>query len=151
MTNRKSRDRSYGIVPYRRYEDGVMFLLVQHIGGHWAFPKGHAEKGETPLEAACRELQEETGVGVADVLEDVFFEETYIIRRRSGSITKTVTYWPAEVDDNRVYVQESEIQAYAWLPFETALLQITFPEAQRLLRDVATILTERKQLKIVNS
>ena len=29
--------------------------------GYWGFPKGHLEEGENPLQAALREVQEETG------------------------------------------------------------------------------------------
>lgn len=146
--NRKTEDRSYGIIPFRREGDDVQFLLIQHNGGHWSFPKGHAEPGETPLEAACRELQEETGVAPAEVYEDVCFQESYVIRRRRSSVTKTVTYWPAEIIQGSVYLQEAEVQAYAWMPFHMALERITYPEARRLLRDVGAILAQRKVINL---
>ena len=38
-----------------------LFLLIQHQAGHWAFPKGHANPGESPAETARREFAEETG------------------------------------------------------------------------------------------
>ncbi|ADV68190.1 NUDIX hydrolase [Deinococcus maricopensis] len=47
---------------------GVVFnahgdvLLVQYANGGWTFPKGHLERGETPEQAAVREVEEETGV-----------------------------------------------------------------------------------------
>ena len=37
-------------------------LLVSQYGTSWSLPKGHLEEGETPLEAARREILEETGV-----------------------------------------------------------------------------------------
>ena len=37
-------------------------LLVSQYGTSWSLPKGHLEEGETPLEAALREIREETGV-----------------------------------------------------------------------------------------
>ncbi|MTH63299.1 NUDIX hydrolase [Paracoccus shanxieyensis] len=46
--------------------DGDRVLLVQRRNppdaGLWGFPGGHVEPGETALEAAARELAEETGV-----------------------------------------------------------------------------------------
>lgn len=38
------------------------FVFVRHkLRDTWELPAGHIEKGETPYEAACRELFEETG------------------------------------------------------------------------------------------
>lgn len=38
-------------------------LLLQKPGGYWETPGGHLEPGESPLQAALRELYEETGLG----------------------------------------------------------------------------------------
>ncbi|GAB4347723.1 MAG: bis(5'-nucleosyl)-tetraphosphatase [Gammaproteobacteria bacterium] len=53
------RTLSSGIVIVRRKEDGWRYLLLRAYQ-HWDFPKGLVEAGETPLEAACREVREET-------------------------------------------------------------------------------------------
>ena len=37
-------------------------LVVSQQGTSWSLPKGHLEEGETPLEAARREIREESGV-----------------------------------------------------------------------------------------
>ena len=39
-------------------------LLIQQTEGHWGFPKGHVEEGETELETAIREVKEETNLDV---------------------------------------------------------------------------------------
>ena len=53
-----------GGIVVRREQDGVRFLLVtaRRQPGQWVFPKGHIEPGETPEQAAVREVQEEAGV-----------------------------------------------------------------------------------------
>ena len=56
-------EKSCGIVLFHS-ED---FLLIQHsvkLGekGHWDFPKGHMERGETEIQTALREVEEETGL-----------------------------------------------------------------------------------------
>ena len=33
-------------------------------GGHWSFPKGHVEPGESFVDAVSREMQEETGLTI---------------------------------------------------------------------------------------
>jgi len=37
-------------------------LLIRDRNGYWVFPKGHIDPGETPEEAARREVREETGI-----------------------------------------------------------------------------------------
>jgi ADP-ribose pyrophosphatase YjhB (NUDIX family) len=41
--------------------EGRVLVVSQH-GTSWSLPKGHLEEGETPLEAARREIREESGV-----------------------------------------------------------------------------------------
>jgi len=59
--------QSAGLLMYRRREGGIEVFLA-HPGGPfwakkdvWTIPKGEYEPGETPLDAARREFQEETG------------------------------------------------------------------------------------------
>ena len=42
--------------------DEGLVLVVNSRGNSWSLPKGHIEKGESPLEAAVREIREESGV-----------------------------------------------------------------------------------------
>src|SRR5690606_24534533 len=58
--------RSAGIVPVR-FIDGVPHYLLLRAFRYWDFPKGEIEADENPLEAAIRELAEET------TLTDVHF------------------------------------------------------------------------------
>src|SRR5580698_4953632 len=39
-----------------------MVLVVDQNGTSWSLPKGHVDPGEDPLEAAIREIMEESGV-----------------------------------------------------------------------------------------
>jgi 8-oxo-dGTP pyrophosphatase MutT (NUDIX family) len=58
---------SCGIVLARQTEAGWMTLLLRAYH-HWDFPKGLREDGETPVDAAIREVREETSI------DDVAFE-----------------------------------------------------------------------------
>ena len=71
------RPRLGAIAVVRR---GDQVLLAQRSKGgyigRWGFPGGHVERGETVIEAAMRELREETGVvaephGVLTVLDEI--------------------------------------------------------------------------------
>jgi len=52
---------SCGVVVARRTETGWVTLMLRAFH-HWDFPKGIRERGEEPLQAAVREVGEETGV-----------------------------------------------------------------------------------------
>ncbi len=52
---------SCGIVVARRTDDDWLTLMLRAYH-HWDFPKGIREDGEDPLDAARREVQEETGI-----------------------------------------------------------------------------------------
>ena len=44
-----------------------MVAIVQNKSGHYSFPKGHFKKDESTLEAAYREINEETGLEKNDL------------------------------------------------------------------------------------
>ena len=52
---------SCGVVLARQTDDGWVTLMLR-AWHHWDFPKGVREPGEDPLEAAIREVGEETGI-----------------------------------------------------------------------------------------
>ena len=52
---------SCGVVVVRRADDGWKTILLRAYH-HWDFPKGIREAGEDPMEAALREVGEETGI-----------------------------------------------------------------------------------------
>lgn len=142
--NEQSQEASFGIVPIARLnganQGGHQFLLVQHRAGHWGFPKGHAEPGETPLETACREFEEETGIQAYRVSDSPPLVEVYSLIKKQREIQKTVTYFVAWVQSMQVVPQEKEIQGYLWLPYEAALTQINFEQSQQILRQVQQLI-----------
>jgi bis(5'-nucleosidyl)-tetraphosphatase len=126
---------SYGIIPIKRDFDGVKVLLVQHRAGHWAFPKGHPNPDEKPIETAQRELLEETGLSIVDfVLEDPLCE-SYSFNLNGVQVHKKVCYYLAEVTGN-VVLQAEELADSRWLSPERLAELATFPESQKLCESV---------------
>ncbi len=86
-----TRTLSAGVVVVRRLGEDWRFLLLRAYE-HWDFPKGLVESGETPLQAACREVTEETTLTGLDF----HWGEEYI---------ETGPYWRNKVA--RYYLAES--------------------------------------------
>ena len=117
---------AFGIIPLKEGKT----LLVKHQKGHWAFPKGHPEAGEKPIETAERELLEETGLEVTELLGRRF-EEHYSF----DDTEKTVTYFLAHVK-GKLKLQDKEIAEARWLTFDEALELATFDECKRLIQSL---------------
>jgi bis(5'-nucleosidyl)-tetraphosphatase len=134
-------EHSFGVIPLRRVNQQWEVFLIQHRGaGHWAFPKGHPEEGETPEETAQRELREETGLHLVKWLPYPPLEEAYLFKRHDSLVHKKVTYFIAEVE-GEVHLQPQEIAAGRWLALEEALDLITFEEGKRICRRLTELLT----------
>lgn len=73
-------------------EPVTSFLLMKHKD-RWDLPKGHVDPGETDMEAALRELEEETGFVGDEILVDPDFcyEQRYMVSgRRYGNGAKDI-------------------------------------------------------------
>lgn len=135
-------DFSCGVIPYRVVNGAREFLLIQHRAGHWSFPKGHPEEGESPVETALRELEEETGIGRVDLDDARPFEEHYAFTRRSGKrVQKRVVYFVGEVGaGHSVRLQASEVSDYAWGDARQTHDRLSFEEGRALLGEVLSYL-----------
>lgn len=133
------REDSFGIIPLKKQDGKWVTLLVRHGKGHWAFPKGHAEKGESPLETALRELKEEVGLECEELLSFDSLHEHYFFQSGSQKIEKHVTYFLAKVT-GEILLQAEEIDAFEWLPLERAATVATFKETKRLCEKVSQLL-----------
>ena len=139
------KENSYGIVPLRFQQNEWEILLIQHQGGHWAFPKGHLESGESPLQAAERELQEETALSIAKFLSQDPLTETYFFTFRGERIFKTVHYFLALVT-GEVVIQEEEIKGFQWVLLKEAEKYITFKEGKRVCQQTIDYLHKKQNL-----
>jgi 8-oxo-dGTP pyrophosphatase MutT (NUDIX family) len=94
---------SFGIIPIQKRSGKIYILLVKHVNGHyWGFPKGKVIAGEVPHETAQRELFEETGLEVKELLSGRLFHEEYEFEKEGKSFYKEVVYFPALVNGEAV-------------------------------------------------
>ncbi|XP_068974249.1 bis(5'-nucleosyl)-tetraphosphatase [asymmetrical] [Bombus flavifrons] len=128
--------RACGFVVFRRVQGIIEYLLMQVSYGkhHWTPPKGHVDPGESDMEAALRETEEEAGLLVNDlnIFENVKEEQNY----EANGKPKIVIYWLAELLDPEKPIRLSrEHQAFKWLPLEEACSVAKYKEMQNTLRN----------------
>jgi 8-oxo-dGTP pyrophosphatase MutT (NUDIX family) len=130
------KHQSCGIVPFFKESNQIKFLLIEHLDGHWGFPKGKKEKNEKEIETAKREFVEEVGITDFTVLSKKTFIEKYSFKKNNVLINKEVIYFISEVHNNKVKIQEEEISKYAWLNYEDSIKILENKESAKILIDV---------------
>jgi len=106
----------------------------------WVLPKGKLDDGETPREAAEREVMEETGhdVSVHEFLGTLVYE--------SGGRSKVVHYWRMEPRGDQVHELMDDVKAVDWLPLEAALERLSRAYERAFLANVGPMALEAVEL-----
>ncbi|HWQ60418.1 MAG TPA: NUDIX domain-containing protein [Candidatus Fimivivens sp.] len=140
---------SAGSVVFREECGRRLYLVLKYRSGHYDFPKGHIEAGETPERTAQRETGEEVNIWETDVLPfrktiRFFYApkgEEYEDRKRSGRglwIFKVVHFFPLRTKQSEISVppDSHENASAEWLPYAEARKRLTHENA-RLVLDMA--------------
>ena len=137
---RARKETSAGGVVFRRADDGaIRYLLIKDSYGHWGFPKGHLEQGETPAEAAARETTEETGLDDLRLHTPIAMIDWYF-RHRGRLIHKFCHFFLLESERGDPIPQLDEgITECRWRPLEEALVEVDYANAREVLRRAAEL------------
>jgi 8-oxo-dGTP pyrophosphatase MutT (NUDIX family) len=111
------------IVPTRRAADGSKVV---------ALPKGHPEDGESPEQAALREVREEAGVDCEVV--DRLGEVRYHYQRGGRRIAKRVAFFLLDYRSGDLADHDHEVEVARWVPLDAALEQLTFDGEREMVR-----------------
>lgn len=115
----------------RRQDDVLYVVLLRHrFGGHWSFPKGHVEAGESERQTALREVREETGLTIK--LMDGFRESVEYSPK--PGVRKQVVYFLGSTEEEKLVRQEEEISEIMWAPLSKAAELVSFANDKRLVR-----------------
>ncbi len=122
--------RSAGGVVLRPQE--VLLIRVSDIKGRpvWSFPKGRLDAGETPAQAALREVLEETGWNCR--IEADLSTTEYWFQREGRRFRKTVVWFkmaPLELTG----VPDGEVEEVQWVERMEALRRLTYASDAALL------------------
>jgi 8-oxo-dGTP diphosphatase len=125
-----------GGIVLRQEETPLIAVVRLRKRNEWVLPKGKLDDGETPRDAAEREVMEETGhdVDVHDFLGTLVYE--------SGGRSKVVHYWRMEANGEQVYDLMDDVRAVDWLPLEAAVERLTRGHEQAFLANVGPLALE---------
>ena len=115
------RDRRVAVVHRPEYDD-------------WTLPKGKLDEGEAFEDAALREVEEETGLRCRLV------RELPAVEYRAKGRPKIVRYWLMEVEADRGFVENDEVDEVRWLGLDEALALLSYDRDRDLLGAVGTAL-----------
>jgi 8-oxo-dGTP pyrophosphatase MutT (NUDIX family) len=141
---------SVGAVVFREENNKRFYILLHYLSGHFDFPKGHIENGETEEMTLRRETEEETGIRDLKIFSKrVSINYFYIAKGnerekrlkvgRGVWIFKQVHFYPARTNEKEVKISREHI-GFIWLPYEEALTKVTFENARRILMETEAYL-----------
>jgi len=137
-------EKSAGAVVYHESNNMLEYLLLLYEAGHWDFPKGGVEGGESEVDTALREVREETGLNSVQILEGFRKEIEYMYRKQGQLVKKKVVFYLARSDTKDVRLSY-EHRAFIWLNYENALRNLTYRTAKATLMEAHKFLTQRRR------
>ena len=115
-------------------------LLVHHNAGHWDFPKGHIENGETEEQTAIREVKEETNIDI--IIHNKYRYTTSYSPKEN--VMKEVVYFLAQNIDEDKKPQLEEVSEVKWFTLEEAMNTITYENSKEILNKLKKDIEEEK-------
>jgi 8-oxo-dGTP pyrophosphatase MutT (NUDIX family) len=113
------------VVGMRHGGPAVLLVTGKRNPGHWVFPKGHVERGETFEQAALREAEEEAGV-TGEIVEAAGVTEFEL-----GPHTYQVHYFVMTTSDDGSPERGRRMR---WCSYDEALECLPFENTRALLR-----------------
>ncbi|MBR0791914.1 NUDIX hydrolase [Bradyrhizobium manausense] len=122
-----------GGIVLRRGDTPLIAVVRQRKRNEWVLPKGKLDDGETPKEAAHREVLEETGHDVA------IHEFLGTLVYQSGGRSKVVHFWRMGAEGGPVRKLMNDIKAVDWLTLDEALARLSREYERAFLTQVGPI------------
>jgi len=106
----------------------------------WSLPKGHIEAGETPEQAAIREVAEETGIKGRVLAPLGTIDYWFVAEDRR--VHKTVHHFLMEAVGGELCDDDIEVTEVAWVPIVELDARLAYADERRLVRLATGMLSE---------
>ena len=103
----------------------------------WSLPKGHIEEGETPEQAAIREVAEETGI-TSSITKSLGVIDFWFMAG-GKRIHKTVHHFMFAEVGGTLLAQESEVDEVSWFPLGEIVDRLAYPDEKKLIAKSAEL------------
>ncbi len=133
---KRVNEHSAGGIVFRSREKGraIEWLVCKHSGYHkWVLPKGIIETGETPEDAAIREVNEETGVK-AKIIHRITSNVAYKFIKNGVLIDKKVDFFLMEYSSGNIKDHSWEMEDVKWFKASEALELLEFPTEKKVFK-----------------
>jgi 8-oxo-dGTP pyrophosphatase MutT (NUDIX family) len=97
----------------------------------WSLPKGHIEAGETPEQAAVREVAEETGIQ-SEISRELGVIDFWFMAG-GKRIHKTVHHYLFREVGGSLAPQISEVDDVGWFPLNEIIALLAYPDEKKLI------------------
>ena len=97
----------------------------------WSLPKGHIEAGETPEQAAIREVAEETGIQ-SEISRELGVIDFWFMAG-GKRIHKTVHHYLFREIGGVLAPQVSEVDDVGWFPLDEIISLLAYPDEKKLI------------------
>jgi 8-oxo-dGTP pyrophosphatase MutT (NUDIX family) len=135
-------ERSAGGVVSRRTPDGIEIALAARRTRRgelaWGLPKGLIEPNEDPVEAALREVLEETGLE-AEIDEDLG-SISYFYQWEGVGVRKTVRFFLMHMTGGDLADHDHEMEEVRWFPLADAGKRSTYRSEREVVLKAVAIL-----------
>lgn len=136
-----AKEASAGGVVYTIRNGQPLILMILDIYGQWTLPKGHLESGETPEQAALREIAEE--VGLRGEIECDLGKTRYQHKINSLVMDKTVRYYLVRAADTKLRLAAGEVRDAKWVPLEKAVEASGYANNRPVIEKAIDLLRDR--------
>jgi ADP-ribose pyrophosphatase YjhB (NUDIX family) len=106
----------------------------------WSLPKGHVESGESRIQAAVREVAEETGISGVVIAPLGTIDYWFVASGRR--IHKTVHHYLLEATGGELSANDVEVEEVAWIALSEVASRMEYEDERRLLDQLPSLLAE---------